>query len=93
MRDLRQKMILKERIIDPAVRREREQTDRDEAGRLEGDEFGDGNELLEPGEAAGREVKLLDEDGFVHEAVPVDAGFHVAFPFVEVDIVVVTVVF
>lgn len=93
MRDLREEMILEERIIDLAVGRERKQTDGDEAGRLEGDEFGDGHELLEPGQAAGRQVKLLDEDCFVHEAVPVDAGFHVAFPFVEVDVVVVTVVF
>ena len=35
----------------------------------------------------------MDEDGFVHEAVPVDAGFHVAFPFVEVDVVAFGLVF
>jgi hypothetical protein len=31
-------------------------------------------------------VQLLDEDCFVHEAIPIYAGFHVTFPSVEVYI-------
>lgn len=91
MRNLRQKMILKKRILNFAGRRE--QTRRYETCRLKGDKFRNRDEFLETCEAAGGEVQFLDEDGFVHEAVPVDAGFHVAFPFVEVDVVTVYSVF
>lgn len=31
-------------------------------------------------------MEFLDQDGLVHEAIPVYAGFHVAFPFVEAHI-------
>lgn len=31
-------------------------------------------------------MEFLHQDGLVHEAVPVDPGFHVAFPFVEAHI-------
>lgn len=31
-------------------------------------------------------MELLDEDGLVHEAVPIHAGFHITFPLVKVDI-------
>lgn len=32
-------------------------------------------------------MEFLYENGLVHQAVPVDAGFHVAFPFVKIDVV------
>lgn len=85
MRNLSQEMILEERITN--LPRRREQTRRHKARRLERDEFRDWHKLLESCKAAWGKVQLLDEDGLVHETVPVDAGFHVAFPFVEVDVV------
>lgn len=32
-------------------------------------------------------MEFLYENGLVHQAVPVDAGFHVALPFIEVYVV------
>lgn len=82
-------MILEERIIYFSIGRKGEKIDGDVTSRLERNEFGDGHELLEPCQAAWREVKLLNQNGFVHQTVPVYARFHVALPFVKVDVVTV----
>lgn len=85
MRNLGEEMVLKERIVN--LPRRTEQTRRYKPRRLERDEFRDWHELFESCKTAWGEVQLLDEDGLVHETIPVNAGFHVAFPFVEVDVV------
>lgn len=60
---------------------------RNVAGSLKVDEFWYGNLLFETRKTAWREMQLLDEDRLVHQTVPVYAGFHVAFPRVEIHIV------
>jgi hypothetical protein len=82
--DLREEVVLEEGVVDVFGGGE---AGGHEAEGFEADEFGDGDDFFEAGEATGWEVEFLYEDCLVHKAVPVDAGFHVAFPLVEIDVV------
>lgn len=57
------------------------------AGRFEGDEFGNRDLLFETRETARWKVQFLDQDCLVHEAVPIHARLHVAFPLVKAYVV------